>query len=252
MNNSIPDWIKRPTLPITISVIGAGATGSLFLTHLARIQHAIFKLAGKKLMVTVVDGDKVTNSNVGRQSFYESDSGMYKAEIVTARVNRAYGTTWLAVNEPFVYENKEHLEAAGLRFASNIIVSCTDSVKSRKQLHLFIKDLASYKTKKVAPEWKPIFWLDMGNTKTTGNIIVGSPELKWKNVMEMYGKKMKDGKKEPSCSLAMSLNEQDLFINPFCATIGAKWIWECLSQDTINWRGAFVNLDSLTMQKIKV
>lgn len=250
MKTTIPKWISEPTLPITITVIGAGGTGSLFLTHLARLTHALYHVTGKKVMVTVVDGDKVKKHNIGRQGFFDSDSGLFKAQVLTTRVNRAFGTAWLGINEFFQYTGKGNLTDACEKYSSNIIVSCTDNVKSRKEIHNFVK--AASKLKNLAPEWKPIFWVDLGNTKTTGNVIVGSPEMEWPSIIDLYGKSLKDVKSEPSCSLAMSLNEQDLFINPFCATIGAKWVWECLSQDDINWRGAFVNLDNLTMQKIKV
>lgn len=249
MKSLVPKWIAQPTLPITITVIGAGATGSLFLTHLARIAYSIFHTQNKKLMVTVIDGDKIKEHNIGRQVFYENEIHLNKAEVATARINRTYGFDWIARNRHFEYKNQDDFKEIAAECGSNIIISCTDTVLSRKQIHAFVKAGA----KKIKePEWRPMFWMDIGNTKNTGNVVIGSPALNWPSVVDMYGKNMKEGKEEHSCSLALSLNEQDLFINPFCANIAAKWLWELLSQDAINWRGGFVNLDSLSMQKIKV
>jgi PRTRC genetic system ThiF family protein len=80
-------------------VIGAGGTGSLLATDLARLNLALEETGHPGMKVTIVDGDTVSKSNVGRQSFYTCDIGSNKAEVVVSRINNAYGFSWVAKPE---------------------------------------------------------------------------------------------------------------------------------------------------------
>lgn len=246
MTNIIPQYIQTPLLPITITVIGAGGTGNVMLTHLARIAYSYQELFNKKIVVTVIDGDDVSHSNIGRQLYAPSEVGFNKAVIAVNRINRFYGFDWIAVADYFNDETKDVAP-------SNFIISCVDNVECRFELHKTIKVWCkSYKNE---PEYYPHFWIDIGNTKTTGNVVVGSINNDWPDVIDMYKnefKKMKKDVDEPSCSLAMSLNKQDMFINSHCALIGSKWLWEALTMPEINWRGAFTNLNTFQTNKIKI
>lgn len=247
MKSELAPEIVNPMLPITVTIIGAGGTGSLFAQHLARIAHAIHVLRGIRLVVTICDGDKISMHNVARQSFAENEVMLFKADTIVSRINRFYGLEWIAVNENFTFTAKdEKSDKLFYTLSSNFIISCVDSVDARADIKRFFDKGQGIKGH---PEYFPHFWMDIGNAKTTGNVIVGSPSMGWPDVFQ-YENIFVPEKDEPSCTLAMSLNQQDMFINPTCALLAAKWLWECLSSKEIYWRGCFVNLETLLIRKL--
>lgn len=250
MKYSVPKYIKDPTLPLTISVIGAGGTGTMFLQYLARIVYAYQALNRRRICVVVADGDEITDANVGRQAFAPNEVGLNKAQVITSRINRFYGFDWLCKPAHFDYSQKlkkSEKEVRMMEHAANFIISAVDSVEAKRQIYQFYKKALQIKGH---PEYVPHFWIDMGNTKTTGNVIVTDGK-EWPTILD-YQDNFEKADNEPSCSLAMALNNQDLFINPACAFVGAKWLWECLMQPEIDWRGAFINLDTFAIRKLKI
>lgn len=199
-----------------------------------------------------MDGDAVALANVGRQAFNENEIFQNKAQILVSKINRVYGFEWLANPKHFTIP-ETHDEKVNLRgeISSNFMITAVDNVKTREDLSKFIT-WTRMRTKE--DEYYPYFWIDMGNTKTTGNIVVESMDMEWSSPLIEYGDFYPKGKErnEPSCSLAQALNEQSMFVNKYCATIAAQWLWECLTSQTIDWRGAFYNTDTLTIRKIKV
>lgn len=265
MINKIPEYIQRPLLPLTVTVIGAGGTGSMFAQHLARIAYSYHGLnQRRRLQVVIADGDKVEYPNIGRQLFASNELGYAKSSVVVNRTNRVYGFDWLAYPQHFRYKslndkNKEEWSQMVQSLSANVIVTCTDNVESRRNVKAFIDEVRKImgtpekKTQHFLDEYYPYFWIDLGNTKTLGQMVVDCPLMGWPDVLTEYGHLYPDVEDdEPSCDLAMALNKQDLFINSFMAVTAAKWLWEAISQRTIDWRGAFVNLDSLQINKLKV
>ena len=91
----------NPTNPITVNLIGAGGTGSQVLTALARMNHALTELNHAGLSVRLWDNDMITEANLGRQLFAESELGLYKSVALINRVNRFFGTNWKAETQKF-------------------------------------------------------------------------------------------------------------------------------------------------------
>lgn len=58
-----------PTNPVTVSLIGAGGTGSKMLTALMEMNHSLIELGHAGLQVRLWDDDIVTHANQGRQRF---------------------------------------------------------------------------------------------------------------------------------------------------------------------------------------
>ena len=85
-----------PTNPISVNLIGAGGTGSQMLTALARMNHALTELNHAGLSVRLWDDDVITEANLGRQLFAESELGLYKSVALINRINRFFGTSWKA------------------------------------------------------------------------------------------------------------------------------------------------------------
>jgi len=247
----LPDEMLNPTHPVTICVIGCGGTGSQVLTSLARINHNLNALGHPGIYVVTFDPDTVSPSNVGRQLFSESDIGFNKAVLLTTRINAFYGTSWEAVPE---YYTKE----TGIR--CNITITCVDNVKARREI---AEILDSYKKRchYVEPYLKTFYWMDLGNTRNTGQVILGTlQEIKQQEstIYDTIGKlpslterfnlkKIKEKDSGPSCSHAEALKQQNLFINSSLAQLGCDMIWELLSEGMINYAGFYLNLKTKCM-----
>ena len=139
--------------PVEVTLIGAGGTGSQLLSGLARMHQALKALGSPGLHVRVFDGDTVSASNVGRQLFSPSDIGKNKAVVLVTRLNLFFGTAWEAYHYCVTKE---------MRLPGRMVLSAVDDVKSRS----LIGQLAS--------ESGAIYWLDTGNTTSTGQVILGT------------------------------------------------------------------------------
>ena len=84
-------YLLNPRHPVTVFVIGAGGTGSQVITNLARMSMALQALGHPGLHVTVFDPDTVSQANIGRQLFSETELGLNKAVSLVTRINRFFG-----------------------------------------------------------------------------------------------------------------------------------------------------------------
>ena len=123
--------LLNPTNPITVNLIGAGGTGSQVLTALARMNHALTELNHAGLSVRLWDDDVITEANLGRQLFAESELGLYKSVALINRINRFFGTNWKAETQKF---EKNDLGRVQNNMQSAIYISCVDNVKSRFEI----------------------------------------------------------------------------------------------------------------------
>lgn len=244
-------YLLDPTHPITVSLIGAGGTGSQVLTSLGRINHALLALGHPGLYVSAYDNDDVSEANIGRQLFSESDIGLNKANVLITRVNRFFGTDWECI--PELYGN-------GQEEPENIIISCVDSVKSRMQISKAIdgKSGIDYQRR--------LYWLDFGNGTNFGQVVLGTlaeiqqPKSdkydvvsKLKTVTELFDLSTVNEKDSgPSCSLPEALRKQDLFINSTLSQLGCALLWKLITNGMIDCQGAYLNLDTMNANPIKL
>jgi PRTRC genetic system ThiF family protein len=238
-------YLQSPPVPITVALIGGGGTGSMLLTELARISTALHAIDGRQLRVTLYDADTVSEANRGRQMFAPCDVGRYKADVLIERVNRFFGLNW---------ESKPHeVNERYIDCRYNIVITCTDTKKSRRLIGKEVARVCNdkYNQKHGSPT-RHFFWLDCGNTLNTGNVIIGSPDYGWPNILEHKAWENAEDRTAPSCSIADALTRQDLFINRWVATYAGEWLWQFLRQKRIDWRGAFVNLEAMRFRKIPV
>lgn len=99
-------YLLNPHHPVTVFVIGAGGTGSQVATNLARMSIALQALGHPGLHVTVFDPDTVTEANIGRQLFSESELGLNKAVALVTRINRFFGFSWEAKGQCYRQEHQ--------------------------------------------------------------------------------------------------------------------------------------------------
>ena len=169
----IDNYLVNPQHPVTVNLIGAGGTGSQVLTCLARLDAALRGLGHPGLFVTLYDPDIVTEANIGRQLFGPSDLGQNKAQCLVTRINNFFGNDWKA--QPDIYPTV--LKDARRDNLANITITCTDNIKSRIDLWNLLKALpqptyCTYET--------PLYWMDFGNTQTTGQVVMGTVPKKIK------------------------------------------------------------------------
>lgn len=254
--------LLNPYNPIMVNLIGAGGTGSQFLTALARINYSLIALNHPGMMVRVFDADKVEEANLGRQLFSSAELGLYKAVALVNRINLFFGTNWKAIPER--YDANMLNEEPELAMAE-LTISCVDTVSARFEIANLLSVV--YAGKKHSYH-HPLYWMDFGNSKDTGQVIISTiadiqqPASKkfdvvsrlplvtdeFKELLESSEK----GDNTPSCSLAEALTKQDLFINSALANLGASLLWQLFREGMLLNRGFFLNLKDFRAQPIKV
>ena len=245
----IDNYLINPQHPVTVNLIGAGGTGSQVLTCLARLDTALRGLGHPGLFVTLYDSDIVTEANIGRQLFSPSDIGLNKAQCLVTRMNNFFGNDWKAV--PDIYPAA--LKDARRDNLANIMITCTDNIKSRLDLWNILKavPVSEYRSHET-----PLYWMDFGNTQDTGQVVLGTvpkkirqPESKLYETVESlkvitrYVKyaRVKEKDSGPSCSLAEALEKQDLFINSTLAQLGCNILWKMFRNGMIEiYRGLWL------------
>ena len=207
------------------------------------------------LHVTVFDPDIITEANIGRQLFSETELGQCKATAAVTRVNRFFGTTWTAENCRYPVRKTQENGDDRTRPA-NIIITCTDNTRSRLELWRFLK---KYREASVNNERAVYYWMDFGNAQTTGQVFIGTVRNKIRqpaskefmpvpgmNVIteEVNYSTIEEKDSGPSCSLAEALERQDLYINSILAQVGCDILWKMFKEGRTLYRGAYINLDT--------
>nr|WP_294481635.1 PRTRC system ThiF family protein [uncultured Bacteroides sp.] len=255
------NYLLKPYHPVTVFIAGAGGTGSQVITNLARMSMALQALGHPGLHVTVFDPDTVSEANIGRQLFSESELGQNKAVALVTRINRFFGYTWMAEGCRYPLRRKEDRENPLL---ANIIITCTDNIRSRLDLWKFLKN---HREININNEKAPLYWMDFGNAQATGQVLIGNIRNKIRqpiskeyiptpqmNVIteEVSYSTIKEKDSGPSCSLAEALNKQDLYINSMLAQVGCEILWTMFKEGSTLYRGAYVNLKTLRVNPIPV
>lgn len=230
---------------VAVVLAGAGGSGSLMLSGLARLDCAIRAIGHPGLEVTVCDPDEVSEANLGRQLFAPADVGRNKAAVLVTRTNAWFGTRWRAA-------------AAGaervIEGDQGIVISCVDSARARVNIG------------KAAAQQEALYWLDLGNRQADGQVILGIPPVDERHrryvyrlptVLEIYpelqtAEKLLDRDAGPSCSLAQALERQELFVNQAVVTPALQLLWLLFRYGRTSWCGAFVNLKTGRMAPLPV
>ena len=253
--------LLNPTNPISVNLIGAGGTGSKVLTALAEMNHSLIELRHAGLQVRLWDDDIITSANLGRQRFADSETRLYKSVALINRVNRFFGTSWKAETVKF---EKDRFERFPENAKATITVTCVDSVKARFEVAEILKGKNEYRNYNNEPK----YWIDMGNSQFTGQVLLSTvgdirqpKSEKYETVSnlpfvtEEFGELLKQSEEQddtPSCSLAEALEKQDLYINSVLAQMGSSLLWNLFRNGLTENRGFFLNLKNFHSQPIKL
>lgn len=142
-----------------IILAGCGGTGSWLAPAIARTARWLSD-RGKEVMVTFVDPDQVEEKNVYRQNFCSAEIGRNKAETLACR----YGTAWGIEIGAIPYTLSDHCIAHdnGL----TLICGCLDRESARKDIKRIIRLRSRF------------YWLDSGNSQSSGQVLFGGPDIK--------------------------------------------------------------------------
>ena len=243
-----PEYFHAPSHQITVDLVGMGGTGSMMLSGLARMNHALISLGHPGLHLRCWDADTVTDSNIGRQLFSPADLHGNKAVILVTRINAFFGFDWEARAEQYT----------GTKDKSNITITCVDTAAAR----VAIGEQMIPGTQQIYEA--PFYWLDLGNLQKTGQVVLGTVgKIKQQeksaaeilpNVVKLFPqlKKIKEVDLGPSCSLAEALRKQDLYINSTLAQLGCGLLWKLFREGKTKTQGCYVNIDSLIVNPIKI
>jgi PRTRC genetic system ThiF family protein len=192
------------------------------------------------LDLTVVDGDTVSQFNIGRQAFYTGDVALYKSEVLVKRFNQFTGTQWS-------YANSFATPADVEEFNADLVITCVDSAKFRHEL-------GQYFTKK----YNETVWIDCGNDSNEGQVILGHLGNKLKdkipNIYDLYGETLAsiEDRPEDSCSHSQSLTSQDFGINHTVAINASNLVWRLLRHGKLSHHGMFIDISTGSVNPLNI
>lgn len=226
--------------PLRVAVIGVGGTGSEVVSNLTRMHVALRAMGYAGLGVVAFDPDTVSEANIVRQRYSYADLGQNKAETLINRVNLACSLNWTAIPEVF---SSSHANRTW-----DVVISCVDTRKARKQLHKWATGTGFHR-------WK--FWLDLGNTNSSGQVIIGTPrgpkdrpQHLLPTATELHPEIMDTSIPDddtPSCSAIDALQKQDLYVNTMTAVIACDMLWRLLKTDHLPDNARYFNLETGTL-----
>jgi PRTRC genetic system ThiF family protein len=146
---------------VQILVAGAGGTGAYLVQHIGRLMRVLYE-QDKGVHLTIVDPDTVEDKNIGRQLFCDAEVGQPKAEALARR----YGHAWGLNASSYV---GEYDEALVLGADLTILVGCVDNAAGRQALSDTLKHNIEDEPK--------IWWLDCGNLRDSGRVLIGTAQM---------------------------------------------------------------------------
>lgn len=166
---------------LRIIQVGAGGTGSFAALAIARLMYEL-KESGKAVELLIVDPDLVENGNIPRSNFCAAEIGSFKAQTLAKRIALAWGLECHYANEAF--DAEVHLkDSAGDYRALTVIVGCVDNHFARKEMHRAVEQLQGYRSDDASNIW----WIDGGNGKASGQVLLGSTTKRIKPEQHITG-----------------------------------------------------------------
>ncbi len=235
-------WLDRP---VRVALIGAGGTGSQLADQLASLDATIRRLGHPGLQVTVFDGDRVSDSNLGRSRYAAPDVGLKKATILVHRLRAFYGGDFRDCPRHF---GKDDVAGYGRRW--ELIVTATDSAAFRVNLAEWGRKVAD------------TLWADTGNRAADGQVVLGHLGCvdadRLPNVVDLYreelsGEQGRQADEElPSCGTAEAIARQEWPVNRAAAMIAADLIWQLFRAGKITHHGAHFQVSPMKVTPLPI
>ncbi len=243
LSHTLHPYFQDSRMPIRTLVVGAGGTGSKVVVGLKNIHQGLRALGYPGLEVVLADGDTVSESNLVRQSFYPSDVGLNKAEVLINRLNLSCGLDWRA--------QPQNLDrgCADAYDAPKLVIDCVDTRAARATI--------------AGGLHRVVYHVSAGNLASTGQVVLGQPlgyynrrkQERLRIAYELFPELCDTRIPEddlPSCSTLEALTKQDLLVNDFAATTILNLLWQLLRHGTLTYHGAFYSLASGSVRPIPI
>jgi PRTRC genetic system ThiF family protein len=248
---------------INVVIVGLGGTGSWLAPQAVRVVKTLLE-RGKKARLIFIDHDVVETANVQRQNFCQAEVGYHKARVLAARYGLAWGLDITVYTERFSVETPR-LADLNEWGSLTVYVGCVDNAKARNYLSLTVQRNPTMK------ELPKTFWLDCGNTKDAGQVLLGSaaypdplayafdlpgvcinlpspvlqdPSLLVERPEELAG--AEGGSSSLSCEEMALANAQSLMINQRVAAEAADYLLRLLVTSGLRKFQTFIDLPSGT------
>ncbi len=247
----------RHGLDATIVLVGCGGTGSFVADALCRL------LIGRAATLTLVDMDVVEPHNVLRQNFARREVGEFKALALARRLAERHGREVCASVRP--YDRETHAECFAPPVALALLIGAVDNAAARRALAATL----------AAGRWhgsyghplQPIWWLDAGNGRNSGQILLGNAtrpdELRDAFIPDGAGGGLCRALPAPSlqrpdlleappppealpphdCAEAVAQDEQGATVNQYVAALLAGYVEQLLA-GRCRWMRTVFDLDS--------
>lgn len=243
---------------VRILQVGCGGTGSFVAGSLARVAHT-HRAQGRGLDVTFIDPDVVTESNVGRQNFCPADVGRPKAEVLSERYNFAYG--W---NSAFAVCPFKDWDSKGERAPYGepvFVIGAVDTGDARREI-----------AKRVDSAWDGWWWLDLGNHRHAGQVLVGNRSRGSTTTESWLGKMglclnlpaphvqhpellRNDPVREvraASCAERVASGEQGFFVNQMVAAVAAQYLHDMIVERELRQFATYFDLREGSVRSLAI
>lgn len=161
--------LPREYSALKFILVGAGGTGSFAAPAIARLVFELKQIENKPIEMLIVDPDLVESGNIPRSNFCSAEIGRYKAQTLAERITLAWGIETEYSCE--VFDVEIHLRQSVRDYRSlTIIVGCVDNHRARRDIHNAIDEFKKYGSSDAPSIW----WIDAGNGRSSGQILIGS------------------------------------------------------------------------------
>ena len=152
---------------VNLVLVGCGGTGSWLAPTVVRVARLLREKFQTRVAVTFIDPDVIEPKNCYRQNFCEAEVGSNKAETLAFRFGLAWGVEVAAYPHPVDEFNFLEVEKPFKNRAMvHVVIGCVDSGKARAAIAKRLSDQEHGDT-------CPLYWLDCGNGKQSGQVMLG-------------------------------------------------------------------------------
>lgn len=218
--------IKIPYSRVSIIQIGCGGTGGYLVPKIARLLMTLKQFKGDcRYKYILVDHDTVEPANLYRQNFIEEDLGRNKASVLSIRYGFGFHVDIGCVKD--ILSTPEQLKTYLEEYADlHILIGCVDNNTARKVMH------DHFQASRV-----PIVYIDSGNGKLTGQVVVGYKNKKviLPPVGDIFPEALVEVEKpQITCAMNALENPQNIGANDFAASLIFSVINILLTNEEIN------------------
>jgi len=237
-----------PNYPIM--VVGCGGTGGFVAGGLCRL------LIDRPLQpLILVDHDRVEESNLGRQNFYQEDLGRFKSQVLAERLSAAF-------NREIEY-SVSPIDQMSIYKRGVLTIGCVDNPTARKALQYC--GYYSMGNGKFSYQRMQGWYIDSGNGEHSGQVLIGNSLLKELHrsfipssgvchnlplpTIQQPALLAPQKKVRRNCAQAVQAAEQSPVINQMMAGLVLTFVHKLLT-GTLSWMGAYIDLENGSLSTV--